>query len=308
MIRPALVLALFGAPTMAATLDMPAGATRATERIDPLGSYAVPVDPWADGALPVTEAEGQITRQAWHVPSTATTLQLLAPLREQLSQQGFEVLLQCETEGCGGFDFRFETDVLPEPEMHVDLGDFRFLSLRRTGEETPEFMTLLISRTSNTGYIQVVSVGPASAEPLTTENLATKTPETTPLAPLAFADQLETKGRAVLGDLSFDTGSAQLSEGPFPSLGALADYLLANPDRQVTLVGHTDAEGGLDANIVLSRARARSVRQRLTEAYGIPPAQLEADGVGYLMPLSSNLTEDGRLANRRVEVVLISTE
>jgi OOP family OmpA-OmpF porin len=33
-----------------------------------------------------------------------------------------------------------------------------------------------------------------------------------------------------------------------------------------------------------------------------------ADGVGFLAPRASNLTEEGRNANRRVEAVLISTE
>jgi outer membrane protein OmpA-like peptidoglycan-associated protein len=34
--------------------------------------------------------------------------------------------------------------------------------------------------------------------------------------------------------------------------------------------------------------------------------QLKAEGVGYLAPIASNLTEAGRQANRRVEVVLLS--
>jgi len=37
-------------------------------------------------------------------------------------------------------------------------------------------------------------------------------------------------------------------------------------------------------------------------------AQMEAEGMGYLSPVVSNLTDKGRETNRRVEVVLLSTE
>ena len=42
--------------------------------------------------------------------------------------------------------------------------------------------------------------------------------------------------------------------------------------------------------------------------YGVPRRQLEAEGMGYLAPIASNLTEDGREANRRVEVIVTSTD
>jgi OOP family OmpA-OmpF porin len=75
----------------------------------------------------------------------------------------------------------------------------------------------------------------------------------------------------------------------------------------VILVGHTDASGGLDGNIALSRKRAESVRQRMTDRYGIPAAQVDAQGVGYLSPRASNLSDTGRDQNRRVEVMMTST-
>ena len=124
----------------------------------------------------------------------------------------------------------------------------------------------------------------------------------------SLAETLDRNGRAILADLSFATGSAELDAVPFASLEMLADYLAAHPDRKITLVGHTDTAGSLEANIDLSRARARSVKDRLVNVFGIPAAQLDADGVGYLMPLASNLTDDGRATNRRVEAVLTVIE
>ena len=92
------------------------------------------------------------------------------------------------------------------------------------------------------------------------------------------------------------------------SLQALAAFLRADPARRVTLVGHTDTVGALDRNIALSKRRAASVLERLVSAHGVPRAQIAAEGMGYLAPIASNLTPEGREANRRVEVVLLNTE
>ena len=66
--------------------------------------------------------------------------------------------------------------------------------------------------------------------------------------------------------------------------------------------------GSLQGNISLSKRRAQSVRQRLIDAHGVPPERMEAEGMGYLSPVASNLQEQGRDQNRRVEVILLSAE
>ncbi len=95
--------------------------------------------------------------------------------------------------------------------------------------------------------------------------------------------------------------------GDFASLTGLAAYLAANPDARVTIVGHTDATGALDGNVVLSRRRAQSVVDRLVQDYGVAAGRLSAEGAGYLAPRASNLTEAGRAENRRVEAILTPT-
>ena len=44
----------------------------------------------------------------------------------------------------------------------------------------------------------------------------------------------------------------------------------------------------------------------IAEAYGIDPARVQAEGMGYLAPIASNLSPAGREANRRVEAILLS--
>jgi OOP family OmpA-OmpF porin len=50
------------------------------------------------------------------------------------------------------------------------------------------------------------------------------------------------------------------------------------------------------------------VLERLAGQYGVARSQLEAEGMGYLAPVATNLTPEGREVNRRVEVILLSTE
>lgn len=294
-------------------LQLPDAATRVADEAEALSSYRLPIGPWEDGDIQSIWAEGEMTQQAWQIRSDGlTTLQLLAPLREQLQESGFDILFECETESCGGFDFRYGTSVIPEPAMHVDLGDFRFLSAQRIGEGAPEYISLLVSKSSTRGYVQICRVGPVQDESKTLF-VSTKSPlPEEALTDISFAgpisNELKVHGRAVLADLEFQTGSASLGEGDFPSLAELADYLKNNPGHVVTLVGHSDTEGSLDGNIALSRKRAQSVARRLVESFGVPQSQVNAQGVGYLAPLASNLTEDGRSTNRRVEVVLTSTQ
>ena len=309
MIRHALALLLLASPAAAQTLQFPSNATLTREEVIALDSYAMPTDIWADGAVPFQVVEGQITRQAWRIAAPSlTTLQILRPLREQLRNDRFRIIFECQTEACGGFDFRFEVDTFPPPEMRINLGDFRFLAAERLSAEGPEYLALFVSRTAQSGFVEVTHVAPATQAPAPITSAQAEPLRSLGATPDAdLEQQLDTIGRSVLADLTFETGSAQLGAGDYASLQALADYLLKYPQRTVALVGHTDASGGLDGNIALSKRRAASVLERLVTDYDVPRRQLAAEGMGYLSPIASNLTEDGREANRRVEVIITST-
>ncbi len=297
-------------------LDLPGNAALSGEKIVDHGSYHMPISAWENGAFQTIWAEGEIAQQAWKITATGlTSLQILEPLKQQLTGSGFEVVYECETEACGGFDFRFNTDVMPEPAMHIDLGDFRFLAARRMGDEHPEYISLLVSRSQNAGFVQLMRVGVPSET--TTLVTSTKSPDLTTMAEepaaatmpdMPLEQALQGPGRFILEDLIFQTGSSDLGDGPFESLTSLANYLQANPDHTFMLVGHTDAEGSLAGNIALSKKRARSVVRRLVSEFGVNKSQISAEGNGFLSPLASNLTEDGRAQNRRVEVIVTSTQ
>jgi OOP family OmpA-OmpF porin len=195
--------------------------------------------------------------------------------------------------------------------MHVDLGNFYYLSAHRTGQgdEDATHIALTLSAGGQNGYVHLATVSPlppaASMASLSDQSvLSTRSPALANPTGADVIDQLHHMGRAPLDDLHFATGTSTLSDSYYDSLTALAAFLADRPDARVVLVGHSDWQGSLPANIRISRARARAVMQFMIAELGTNPAQISAQGVGYLAPLGANDTDEGRTANRRVEVVL----
>ncbi len=304
-ILTALICACCALPASALELPETAVLTRAEDT--PRESRFVPVGPWAEDGTEVTRAIGEIRREAWRVPGTSlTTAQIFDPIRAGLEEDGYRILFECSDTSCGGFDFRYELDLLPEPDMHVDLGDYRYLSAR--APEDGGLFALTVSRSATTGYIHTLRIDPTKTPlptPAPLPGPLTALPE--PLVPSSattLTERLLVEGHVALEDLAFATGSAELEARPFASLAELAAWMRSNGEARITLVGHSDGVGSLDANIALSKARAEAVALRLVEAHDIPLGRLAAEGIGYLAPRASNTSEDGRAANRRVEVVL----
>ncbi|MEM7752204.1 MAG: OmpA family protein [Pseudomonadota bacterium] len=280
------------------------GATLATQQESAGDSVRLPRGAWQpDTTVPVTE--GALRRTVYQIANpNLTTLQIIDPLRTTLTDAGYEETFTCADQACGGFDFRFQLDLLPAPEMFVDLGNYRYLLMEHPTND-PKSVALVASSSVDVGYLHVTEVssfesfGPVEA---------TTAPETTSTEAPDLISTLVDTGHVVLADLDFATGSADLSAGPYASLATLANWLGDTPGARVVLVGHTDSVGALDANLALSQRRAQSVQTRLVSGLGASAGQVAADGAGALSPIASNLTPEGRAANRRVEVVLLSLE
>jgi len=295
-------------PVLASDLALPVGARMLAERNSPLARYALPLGAVVDDKVPARNFEGQVLRRTWRLEGDATSLQLFAPMRQQLQDAGYEIVYQCQAQECGGFDFRFGIEVVPAPDMTVDIGDYLFLSATKSEAQA---LSLLVSRSGRSAYIQVIEVAPAGADLIEVAAVSPPTPVVQPDQPAQVDENdlfgaLTLHGRVVLDDLEFETGSARLGAGPFDSLVQLTAALIEHPDMRITLVGHTDNIGSQDKNVALSQRRAQAVRARMLERFEIKPARIEVAGAGYMAPLASNLTAKGRETNRRVEVVLLA--
>jgi outer membrane protein OmpA-like peptidoglycan-associated protein len=104
-------------------------------------------------------------------------------------------------------------------------------------------------------------------------------------------------------DVLFDVGEADLKPGAERAMTKLAEFLSANPGRDISVEGFTDSTGADTFNQALSERRAQAVANALM-ARGISASRIETRGYGEAYPVATNDTPAGRQLNRRVEVVL----
>jgi len=105
------------------------------------------------------------------------------------------------------------------------------------------------------------------------------------------------------GNVTFRTGSADLNAQFFKVLDGVAQVARKYDKTIIEIAGHTDNVGGADFNRQLSQRRASAVAQYLMSKGVTEPRIMTAAG-GEEHPIASNSTEQGRAANRRVEVTL----
>jgi OOP family OmpA-OmpF porin len=287
----------------------PEGARETAHVVRDYDSYDLPVGPFDVHRRDVRKVEGAVAWSAHRLDDpVASVAGVMQGYRERLEGLGFETLLDCAGEECGGFDFRFGAEVLPPPGMLLDVRDFAQLSAAR--DEPEAYVSVLASRVLDSIYVQTVSVTPA-AEPAeaATEIEDAPTVETAPETVIqprdarGLRERLTREGHVPIRGLEFEVAGTRLSDGSAEALDMLASLLTREKGLSVIIVGHSDNQGGLDVNIDISRQRAEAVMAALIER-GVPAAQLEARGVGFLAPLASNATEEGRARNRRVELVV----
>jgi len=106
----------------------------------------------------------------------------------------------------------------------------------------------------------------------------------------------------------FASGSDKLSEAGQAALSEVTAVLVELKDRHFLVAGHTDnvpiKTRQFRNNWVLSTARAVAVLEFMV-AQGMPPANVAAAGYGQEDPVKPNDTEEGREANRRIEIILV---
>ena len=114
-------------------------------------------------------------------------------------------------------------------------------------------------------------------------------------------DLCRERAAAYMADRSilFGSGSARLAAASEADLAGLVEILAVCPAAPVYVEGHTDADGGAEANLILSLSRAETVVDALI-ALGIDPQRLYAVGYGASLPVASNQTAAGKAQNRRI--------
>lgn len=105
--------------------------------------------------------------------------------------------------------------------------------------------------------------------------------------------------------ISFESNSSKLDNASNSELDRIAEYMKENKDTKVNINGYADDRGGDKFNVNLSKRRAEAVADYL-RAKGIDPYRISVKGMGEQNPISNNDTEEGRAANRRVEIIIVN--
>lgn len=105
----------------------------------------------------------------------------------------------------------------------------------------------------------------------------------------------------ILKGVKFEFDSDRLTADAKEILNKVAETLIAYPEIDVEVEGHTDYLGTDAYNLGLSERRAIAVKEYLA-GRGVAPERMVPVGYGKARPIMDNSTEEGREENRRVEL------
>jgi len=247
--------------------------------------------PFQDGKpADARRLEGRITRIAYRTNPGPSILEVARNFETQLGKAGFEKLLACDTDACGGIPFTEAVDTLPVPQMWVDGFNYHYFAGRRADGGRETYASVLVSENNKdiTAQLIVAELGTIEDKMVNAAQMAKGLGET---------------GHIALYGIYFDTDKAVLKPESRPTLEQIGKLLGSQPQLNVFIVGHTDNQGAYDYNLDLSRRRAEAIAAELVKSYRIAQPRLRTAGLGFLAPVGSNATEAGRALNRRVELV-----
>jgi len=274
------------------------------EFILPLGP-AVRNDDGVKAPREMAVLEGQITRILYRGPDERSSLEILRNYQSALESAGFEILYSCGSD-CGK---NFAGILYGPTEMRIkstktsgsafDLPqDVRYLSAKMVDGDRTVHISLLTAFDNGFGKL--------SKRPVTLLQIIESKAMDTGMVIVdaeAIGKGIDATGHMAIYGVQFDTNSAKIKSESAPVLAEIAKLLQSRPSLNILVVGHTDNQGDFDYNMNLSSQRANSVSRYLVEQHGIDGERLRAEGIGFLAPVASNDSPDGRSKNRRVELV-----
>ncbi len=323
-------------------IPTPAESTRIYERVSERDDYTLITGPVQirDYIEHGEELYGKITRSVYKGRLGKPLATVFEDYRQSLEQAGFQILFACATEKCGGI--RFFQSLQPVRRMRTDPWDFHYLAARQGSAEQRTYLGFLLSSIRDDLYAARLVIERPSAQQIAGEQAAqaaaadtgvriseqtepeseSADPESEEAAMTdtegaedpaewaeealdaeAMAERIAANGSVALYSIFFDVNSAAIRSESAPTLEQVARLLAENPELNLIVVGHTDNVGRLHYNLQLSERRAAAMVKQLIKRYKVPKQRLRSAGVGFLAPVASNNSEEGRAKNRRVELV-----
>src|SRR5260221_2686653 len=222
--------------------------------------------------------EGRITRIAYRTAPGPSILEVSRNFETQLAKAGFETLLTCDTDACGGIPFTEAIDALPIPQMWVDGFNYHYYAGRKIDGGRATFASVVVTADNREIYA-----------PLTVAELGAI--ENKMVDAAAMAKGLGETGHIALYGIYFDTDKAVIKPESRPTLEQIAKLLTGQPQLNVFIVGHTDSQGAFEYNMDLSQRRAEAIATQLVRNFRIAQARLRTAGGGFLAPVGSNAND-----------------
>ncbi|MEP7096331.1 MAG: OmpA family protein [Dokdonella sp.] len=257
--------------------------------------------------------EGVNDMYYYQLPEGRSSLEVLRNYEASLKTKGFETVFTCATSNgscyakrpghsdtTGPYDFAGAIDASPElPRLNGDYirnyfgTNARYLLAKLAPPQGAVYASIAFAEGSHGNFVFVRVV----------ETKEMDSGKITFVGAEQMQKALADSGRISLYGIQFDFDKDTLKPESKPTLDEIAKVLRADPGLRLGVVGHTDATGGTDYNLDLSKRRAANVAAALSRNYAIDASRLAARGAGAAEPLTSNDTEEGRAKNRRVELV-----
>ena len=130
-----------------------------------------------------------------------------------------------------------------------------------------------------------------------------------PVASMLTPDECEAKIAEILKvrKITFEPGSDTVDATSLGTLDEISEVLGNCKELRMEIAGHTDSQGRETMNEALSKSRALAVLNALRDRR-VATSSFTAEGYGETKPIASNDTEEGREANRRIEITLVRPE
>lgn len=264
------------------------------------GRYNFAAGPEVKGAIAkITPIEGKRSG-ILYTARGKTTFQIMAVYKKFFKENGYETLFSCEAKACGEKFRGAWYDLNP---FQSDPGWDNSAPIKNGAWENQFYTAAVKKAAAGNTYVSVYANSGWWSYPVYKVDVARPAPLGTGIVPAAkIAEAMAADGRLAFYGITFDTGSSVIKTESGPVLAEIAAFLKNTPGDIYYVTGHTDDEGDLQSNMVLSLARAQAVVNSLSDL-GAGKGMLSAHGAGPLSPVATNFTPEGRALNRRVEIV-----
>jgi OmpA-OmpF porin, OOP family len=178
--------------------------------------------------------------------------------------------------------------------------DVRYLATKLSAPGKEVYASLMVAVETNKLFKEMINHPLALLEIVETKDMDTGL---VTVDAESMSKDIASIGHVALYGIHFDTGKDVIKAESEPTLAEIGKLMKQQRALKLYVVGHTDNAGGYGDNMDLSNRRAKAVVSYLGTRYGVEATRLTSGGVGFLAPVASNDSEEGRAKNRRVELV-----